>query len=385
MRLGINGFFWNRESTGSGQYTRNLVDGLLTLPEGPACVLFRPGRTERSRNVLASGRRMQEVYLAPPISLTENLSKLWFEQVSFPRACTDQEVDVAHVPYFASPLRTRSRIVVTIHDLIPLILPAYRGSIPVRLYARLVAAGAKRATAIVTDSVSSKQDILDLLNVSPARVHVVHLAVSEMFKPVRDAQRLRMIRQKYHLSGEYALYLGGVDQRKNLETLLLAFATLAKHSSTEAQLVIAGRLPVQDSAFFPDPRPVVERLGLRDKVIFVGWVPEEDKPALYSDAALFVFPSLYEGFGLPPLEAMSCGTPLVVSNCSSLPEIVGEAAVLVDAHDADGLAGAMAELLEDENRRRELAAKGLKRAQLFSWQKTAKQTMEVYELVAAGK
>lgn len=385
MRLGINGFFWNRESTGSGQYTRSLVDGLLTLSEGPECVLFRPGRTEPNQNTLASGRRMQEVCLAPPISLTENLSKLWFEQISFPRACIDQEVDVAHVPYFASPLRTRSKTVVTIHDLIPLILPAYRGSIPVRLYARLVAAGAKRATAIITDSVSSEHDILDLLNVSPARVHVVYLAVSEMFKPVRDTQRLSMIRQKYHLGEEYVLYLGGFDQRKNLEILLLAFATLAKHSSTEAKLVIAGRLPAQNSAFFPDPRPVVERLGLRDKVILAGWVPEEDKPALYSDAALFVFPSLYEGFGLPPLEAMSCGTPVIVSNCSSLPEIVGEGAVLVDAHDVDGLAGAMAELLEDENRRKELAAKGLKQAQLFSWQKTVRQTMEVYESVAARR
>ena len=224
-----------------------------------------------------------------------------------------------------------------------------------------------------------------MLNVSPARVHVVYLAVSEMFKPVRDTQRLSMIRQKYHLGEEYVLYLGGFDQRKNLEILLLAFGTLAKHSSTEAKLVIAGRLPAQNSAFFPDPRPVVERLGLRDKVILAGWVPEEDKPALYSDAALFVFPSLYEGFGLPPLEAMSCGTPVIASNCSSLPEIVGEGAVLVDAHDVDGLAGAMAELLEDEDRRKELAAKGLKQAQLFSWQKTVKQTMEVYESVAARR
>jgi glycosyltransferase involved in cell wall biosynthesis len=385
MRLGINGFFRNRETTGSGQYVHHLVDGLLRLPVGPECVLFRPGRSERRQNPMDTAGRMQEFFLAPPIPLTENLSKVWFEQISFPRACLDQQINVAHVPYFAPPLRYGRGMVVTIHDLIPLILPAYRGSFLVRLYTRLVAAGARQARAIITDSEASRQDILDLLNVPPAQVHVVYLAASEMFKPVGDAQTLEMTREKYNLPQEYILYLGGFDQRKNVATLILGFARMIENTGAKAHLVIAGRPPTQNSAFFPDPRPTVERAGVQERVSFIGWVPEEDKPALYSEAEMFVFPSLYEGFGLPPLEAMSCGAAVIASDRGSLPEIVGEAGLLVDPLDVDGLAAAMTALAEDKGRRAELAAKGLDRAQRFSWQKTVAETLEVYRSVAASK
>jgi glycosyltransferase involved in cell wall biosynthesis len=385
MRLGINGFFWNRETTGSGQYIHHLVEGLLHLPVGPESVLFRPGRGDQHRNAMATSGRMQEFFLAPPIPLTENLSKVWFEQISFPRACLDQQIDVAHVPYFAPPFRNARSVVVTIHDLIPLVLPAYRGSFLVRLYTRLVAAGARQARAIIADSEASRQDILDLLNVPPAQVHVVHLAASEMFKPVGDAQTLKMTREKYNLPQEYILYLGGFDQRKNVATLILAFARIIENTGVKSHLVIAGRLPTQNSAFFPDPRPAVESAGVRERVRFISWVPEEDKPALYSSAEMFVFPSLYEGFGLPPLEAMSCGTAVIASDRGSLPEIVGEAGLLVDPLDVDGLAAAMTALAEDEGRRTQLAAKGMDRAQRFSWQKTVAETLEVYRSVAASK
>jgi glycosyltransferase involved in cell wall biosynthesis len=383
MRLGINGFFWGREATGSGQYTHQLVHGLLTIPDGLECLLFRPKRAGVEREPLAPGSKIRERFLGPPIPLSENLSKLWFEQISFPRACLDREVDVAHIPYFASPLQGGNKLVVTIHDLIPLILPAYRRSILVRLYTRLVAAGAGRAAAIITDSHSSKKDITSLLRIPPDRVHVVHLAANEMFKPVHDAEILNMTRQKYDLQEEYIMYLGGFDQRKNLGTLLSAFASLDDSLRTRSRLVIAGHLPQEDTPFFPDPRLIVERLNLQDRVDFIGWVPEKDKPALYSGAALFVFPSLYEGFGLPPLEAMACGTAVIASDRSSLPEIGGEGALLVDPHDVDGLAGAMTTLMEDKERRTELAAKGLEQARRFSWQKTVGETTAVYRSVAA--
>ncbi len=383
MRLGINGFFWGQETTGSGQYTRELVHGLTTIPKGPECLLFRLRSNGAEKEVAALGGKMQEQFLSSPIPLTENMSKLWFEQISFPRACLDRQVDVAHVPYFAPPLQANSKIVVTIHDLIPLILPAYQGSILVRLYTRLVAAAARRATAIITDSHSSKKDITGLLRIPSDRVHVIHLAAKEMFRPVRDRQRLDMIREKYGLQGEYILYLGGFDQRKNLRTLLAAFALMDDSLRERARLVIAGHLPQENSPFFPDPRPLVEKLGLQDKVSFVGWVPERDKPALYSGAKLFMFPSLYEGFGLPPLEAMACGTAVITSNRSSLLEIGGEGALLVDPDDVDSLAKAMTSLMEDEERRRELAARGLEQAQRFSWHKTVAETMALYQSVLA--
>ncbi len=385
MRLGINGFFWSRETTGSGQYTHQLVDGLAALPDALECVVFRPGTLNQGRSARAKMGGMEEFLLAPPIPLTENLSKVWFEQVSFPRACLERDVDVAHVPYFAPPLRDGGKMVVTIHDLIPLILPAYRGPLLVRLYTRLVATAARRARAIITDSDSSRQDILDLLNVAPGRVHVVYLGVNEAFKPVKEPKKLEVIREKYNLPSEYILYLGGFDQRKNVTMLILAFGKMIESPGAKAHLVIAGRLPTQNSAFFPDPRPTVEAVGLQDRVSFIGWVPEEDKPALLSQASMFIFPSLYEGFGLPPLEAMSCGTAVISSNRGSLPEIVGEGGLLIDPLDVNGLAAAMTALARDEGRRKELAARGLHQARRFSWQKTVAETLEVYRAVANNR
>jgi len=381
MRLGINGFFWNRQATGSGQYTHELVRGLSELPNGPQCLLFRPENGERQMDTPQPAGNVEQYPLRPPSALSRNLSKVWFEQVSFPRGCHSERVDLRHVPYFASPLTGGDTTVVTVHDLIPLILPAYRGSPLVRAYTRLVAAGARRAAAIVTDSECSRRDILRLLRVEPARTHVVYLAAQEIFKPVSDDGVLTQVRKKYSLPERYVLYLGGLDQRKNLGTLFAAYAAMNPDLRDDAPLVIAGSPPRRDSDFFPDPRRLAEEHEVQDRVTFVGWVAEEDKPALYSGAALFVFPSLYEGFGLPVLEAMSCGTAALVSDAASLPEIAGEGAMLFDPNRPEELAEDMSVLLGDEHRRAELAAHGRERAQLFSWEKTILQTQEVYRSV----
>jgi glycosyltransferase involved in cell wall biosynthesis len=385
MRLGINGFFWNQQATGSGQYTDQLVRGLSQLPGGPLCLLFRPEDSEGQGDTPLPARNVLQYSLRPPFALTRNLSKVWFEQISFPRSCHDECVDLRHVPYFAAPLLGADKTIVTIHDLIPLLLPAYRGSTLVRAYTRLVSAGARRAAAIVTDSECSRRDILRLLRVEPARTHVVYLGAHDRFRPIKEAQVLTQFREKYHLPQEYILYVGGFDQRKNLDTLFAAYAGTGADLRQSAPLVIAGSPPPRDSDFFPDPRRLAEENDLQDTVTFLGLVAEEDKPALYSSAALFVFPSLYEGFGLPVLEAMSCGTAVLASDAASLPEIVGDGAVLFDPRQPRQLAEAMSLLLRDEARRAELAARGLERARIFSWEKTISQTVEVYSSVIASE
>jgi glycosyltransferase involved in cell wall biosynthesis len=224
-----------------------------------------------------------------------------------------------------------------------------------------------------------------LLDIPSERVRVIYLAADDIYQPILDDHRLTAIRQKYGLPESYLLYLGGFDQRKNVPTLLKAFAQLAKDS--RAFLVVAGRLPeygldlaiqAKRSDFFPDPRPIVQELGIGERVVFTGWVPEEDKPALYSGARALVFPSLYEGFGLPPLEALACGTPVIASNRGSLPEIVGEGGLLVEPDDVEGLAGAMERLLNDDTLWADLREKGLAHAARFSWEKTARETLAVY-------
>jgi len=372
MRVGINGLFWEVQ-TGSGQYTRCLVRELTALKIEYTLFLPRhkPGTGDPHHRLIT------------PFSKNENLAKVWFEQISFPRAC--RGMDVAHVPYFAPPLYPSIPTVVTIHDLIPLILPTYKGSILVRFYTGLVSIAAKRAQAIITDSRSSKRDIIDLLKIPGERVHVIPLAADERFKPGVGTAELDQVRRKYSLPQEFILYLGGFDQRKNMKTLFTGFRGLKKRLGDRCPLVIAGALPSKDTAFFPHPRRLAEEAGVSDAVRFIGWIPEEEKPALYRLATLFLYPSLYEGFGLPPLEAMASGTPVIASNTSSLPEVVGQGGILVDPQDPAAWAEAMVALLTSPQRREELRAKAVEQAQKFGWRKTARETLELYKQVAAKR
>jgi glycosyltransferase involved in cell wall biosynthesis len=202
-------------------------------------------------------------------------------------------------------LRSPCPVVVTIHDLIPLLLPLYRGGAAQRAYTGLVSRSARRAAAVLTDSEAGKRDVVAHLGIPAQRIHAVHLAASGGFHPLTAPETLVHVREKYTLPAEpFLLYLGGFDARKNVVRMLQGYARLP---APRPPLVIGGRLPVADSAFAPDPRPVAARLGIEQDVRFVGWVEEADKPALYSLALASLYISEYEGFGLPVLEAMGCG------------------------------------------------------------------------------
>jgi glycosyltransferase involved in cell wall biosynthesis len=270
--------------------------------------------------------------------------------------------------------------VVTAHDLIPLLLPAYRGRPLVRLYTRLVSASARRAAAILTDSLASKRDIESHLQLPAARVHCVYLAVDGRFRPDPGPDDDE-IRQRYGLPARYVLYLAGHDERKNVASLVEAFATVAQ-ADDDVTLVIGGRLPDRDDPPFFDPRPLVNALGLAPDVLFLGWVDEAHKPALYRGAACAVFPSRYEGFGLPVLEALACGTPMVASNAASLPELIGDAGFAVDPSDIRCLAGAILACLVDEPLAARLRQRGPQQAARFRWTQTAQQTVAIYQQVA---
>jgi glycosyltransferase involved in cell wall biosynthesis len=399
MRVAINGTFWGQPATGSGQYIRQLARALAELEPSVEQTLVFPG--------LQVGRLKVEGWNCQPptsnlqpfgLSLrakppTSNLQKLLFEQLGFPRAARRLGADLAHVPYFAPPLFPTIPTVVTIHDLIPLILPAYRNSWQVRLYMQLVAMAAPRATAIIADSECSRRDVVRLLGIPAERVHVVYLAADERFRPplsplgegpgVRgDLTGLDAVRQKYGLPECYALYLGGFDRRKNLQGLLAAYTRVVREAPDAPPLVIGGRLPDCDSAFSPDPRRLAGEAGLAPAhVRFIGWVDEVDKPALYSAALVFIFPSIYEGFGLPLLEAMACGVPVIASNAASLPEVVGTAGWLVAPDDPAGLAQAILRVIGDPALAAGLRARSLAQAARFSWRRCAEETLAVYRQV----
>ncbi len=268
---------------------------------------------------------------------------------------------------------TRTARVVTVHDAFPYTCPRTSTRLDWLVYHAWLPYALPAADAIITDSEQSREDIVKYLPVSPEHVTVVPLAADRRFRPV-EAAAVEPILQSYDVAQPYILYVGALESRKNLPRLLEAYALLRAWSE-RWRLVIVGARKWKSSPILD----TVQRLGLEPHVTFTGYVADEDLPALYTGADLFAFPSLYEGFGLPVLEAMACGTPVVTSNTSSLPEVVGDAALLVDPYDVEAMASAMRQVLEDPALAQALRQRGLARAATFSWERTARETIAVYE------
>lgn len=369
MRVALNGLFLREPATGTGQYLRELVTALRALTPEDEFTFIAPR---------AQADAPASVRVAPTRARRENLAKLEFEQWTFPRAARKNHFDLAHVPHWGAPLFSKIPTVVTIHDLIPLTLPVYRGSTRVRLYTKLVSAAAQRARAILADSEASARDIEKHLRLPRAKIHVVYLAAHSRFHANIPSADLERVRAKYALPEQFVLYLGGFDARKNVARIIKAFSGLEFGAW---RLVLAGKLPNQDSAFFPDPRRIALENKIADRVAFPGFIDEADKPALYALARVFLYASQYEGFGLPPLEALACGTPVICADTSSLPEVVGDAGILVSPHETNDWTAALTQLLTDAARRNELRARGFAQAQKFSWERAARETLAVYRAV----
>jgi len=284
--------------------------------------------------------------------------------------------DVLFVPAHVLPLVHPRRSVVTVHDLGYLYYPQAHTRWA-RWYLQWATCYNARAAAhVIADSQATKRDLIEHCHAPPDKVTVVYPGYDVSFAPARDSARLAAVRERHQIPGTYVIYVGTLQPRKNLARLLDAFAVLSEQTSA-VHLVIAGRKGWLYEPLFAR----VHQLGLEERVHFTGYVPQEDLPALIAGARAFVLPSLYEGFGLPVLEAMACGTAVICSNASSLPEVAGDAAIMVNPHDTGQLVHALHRILDDDQLRRELAQKGLRQVKRFSWQKCAQQTMEVLQAV----
>jgi glycosyltransferase involved in cell wall biosynthesis len=271
--------------------------------------------------------------------------------------------------------------VTTIGDVIPLVLPEYRGGAHVRAYMALARRAVRRSAHVLTFSAHSRADIIAHLGLPPERISVVPLAAGEQFTP-GDLQAARdEVARRYGIRAPFIYYVGGLDARKNVATLVRAFALL-RSRGVRAQLVIAGQAPGRDRRLFPDLDALIADLELAPSVQRVD-VPLEDGPLFYRACAVFAYPSRYEGFGLPPLEAMACGAPVVTSDASSLPEVVGTAALRVAPDDVVGWAAALGRVLGDAHLQADLRAQGLARAARFSYRKVAEETLRVLERVGS--
>lgn len=360
MRVGIIHYGLDREAGGIARYTSGLA-GSLAGQDVTVHPLWA-GRCPAN----AAGSSLRWSYLLPGL--------LTVGQLEIADRARRQALDLVHDPTGVMPLLlTRASRVLTIHDAIPYVYPETSTRLDRLIYHVWLPYAVRAADAVLTDSHQSREDIVKHLAISPEKVAIVPLAAARSFRPVADAA-VRQTLSKYDVTQPYLLYVGALAPRKNLPRLLAAYAQL-RSWSTRWTLVIVGAQKWRSSPIFE----TVQRLELEPYMHFTGYVDDDDLPALYAGADLFAFPSLYEGFGLPVLEAMACGTPVVTSNTSSLPDVAGDAAILVDPYDVDAIADAMRRVLSDPALAQDLRERGLVRSAQFSWERTARETVAVYE------
>jgi len=375
MRVAIDGRTIQDHFPGIGRYTYNLVEALAGLDDAPDLVLLYDPAHPSSRfslDTLGAGRRVELV----PVALTPFDSR---SQLAIPRLLWAMGVDLFHATYFVMPYWAGRPTVVTLYDTIPLIYPQYMPSRLARwAYRWLNTLAGRRARRVLAISASAAGDLTHHLSIPPACIAVTPLAADARFRPIAERGAVERWRAVAGLPQRYALYLGINKPHKNVVRLIEAWDHLRRAWPAgwgqRPALVLAGR----EDRRYPQAHQAVEAAGLEREVLFLPDPPDADLPLLYNGAEVFVFPSLYEGFGLPVLEAMACGTAVACSDRSSLPEIAGAAAELFDPEDATAIAESLRRLLGDAELRRLRAAEGLQRAGAYSWERTARLTLAAY-------
>ena len=364
---------------GLGRYAHELLSAELSVaPEHDYQVLYyAPGGTERPEPPLATLPAQVLRLSAKPWRMSVLLA--YFAGQNMDRWI--QGGDIFHATDHLLPPLRGSRLVFTVHDLIYLFYPQYHLPLNRWYLTLMLPRFLRRADAIIAVSENTRRDVTRLMGIPAEKMTVIHEGVNPAFTPIHDPAELARVRRQYKLPERYILFLGTLEPRKNIELLLDAYQALLARDSGWPPLVIAGR----KGWLFKPVFEKVAALGLTERVCFTDWVAEADAPALISGAEVFVYPSLYEGFGLPPLEAMACGTPVIASTASSLPEVVGEGGLLVDPHDPAGLTQALERLLGDADLRADLRARALARAKLFTWEAAARQTLAVYQQVLTAE
>ncbi|XRP97070.1 glycosyltransferase family 4 protein [Methanocaldococcus sp. 16A] len=378
MKIGIIANPIDDIKTGIGSYTYNVLSELFKIEyeknnDNKYTIIHRK-KCEHLNNMLNKYNFLNEIIIpVPKIPFGHEIQKM----IITPKVLKNHDFDIVHDVYHFGPflfLKKPKRIL-TVYDLTPLLYSKTHKKSKVLMHKYYFPLVLKVTDKIIAISHHTKNDIIKHFKIPEDKIRVIHLAANENYRPLKENE-INKIKQKYNLNDPFILYVGTLEPRKNILNLLKAFYKLKKQG-IKHKLVITGKKGWKYRNIFE----LIDKLNLQKEVIFTGYVPDEDLPGLYNAADLFVYPSLYEGFGLPPLEAMACGTPVITSNTSSLPEVVGDAGIMVNPYDVDELAKAMYEVLTNDGLREELSKKGLERAKLFSWKKCAEEHLKVYEEV----
>jgi glycosyltransferase involved in cell wall biosynthesis len=363
MRIGIDARLVHYRQAGISQYTLRLLDELARIAPDDEFVVFQ-SRKDR-RELVGEPNFVRHPLWTPPHHR--------LEQWLLPLELATVDLDVLHSPDFIPPFRRNCKSVITIHDLNFLLYPHFLTPQSASYYGQIDQA-VRKCDHIIAVSESTKRDIVRLTGAPENKITVVYEAAHPIFRPIDDEALLAAAKERLGIDRDYILFVSTIEPRKNVPTLLVAFKRLLDSYHSPVNLVLAG----EKGWLFDEVFALVDKFELKGRVQFLGRVSLEDLLGLYNAAKMLVHPAFYEGFGLPPLEAMACGTPVVVSNTSALPEIVGDAAMLVDPTDEDGMAVAIWRVLSDESLQRQMRERGLRRARRFSWKKAALETLNIY-------
>lgn len=373
MKIGIDAHTIGYRVSGNKTYIENLIKNIADMDRENRYTLYFTNREIVGNNDYSFSNFEKELIFP---------SSPWLRMsFGFPWKLLQNPVDLLHVQYFA-PLCCPCDFVVTIHDISFELFPEFYTKVGKMWRSVLIPFTARRAKKILTVSESSKRDLIDYYGIPEEKIVITYDAVDpDIFRQIQDREELNRLRNRYSLPESFIFSVGRLEPRKNMVRLIRAYASLRKEQKIKHKLVIGGKKDFLYSEIFK----AVESLGLEKDVIFTGFIPSEDLALFHNAADLFVYPSIFEGFGLGALEAMSCGTPVVASNTSSIPEVIGDAGLLFDPCDVEEIAKAIYEVISDEELKIRLGRKGLERAKLFSWEETARKTLKVYEEVFSQK
>jgi len=370
MFIGLDGRPTQGRFAGDSTYWRGLIDGLSHINSGDEFIIYLDAHLPEPKFSISRNIRARVLHSAN--------SRIW-SGWTFPNAVRDDGIQVAHVQYTIPP-RMLCPTVTTIHDVSFKRYPEFFSFKDRWILNRAVKFAKKHAARIIAPSDFTKSELVALYGVDPEKITVTYEGHDDQFRTMIGKEAVLAVAEKYGIESAYVLTVGVIQPRKNLHRLLEGFAQFKTAHPCEHKLVIVGKYGWMEAGL----EKQIEDLGLADDVLLTGYVPYEDLPALYSAADVFVYPSVYEGFGLPPVEAMACGTPVITGNQASLPEIVGEAGLMVDPFDSDAFADALERVLFDRLLRAEMFALGLDQVANFSWDAMARRTLEIYHEIAEG-
>jgi glycosyltransferase involved in cell wall biosynthesis len=377
IKLAVNATSLLSPLTGIGQYTRNLMLALTAHSEITPHYFYGSGWATTLRDKAFPGIARYKEFIKRVMPRPYEVGR-FLQQLRFGAGIRRLGINLYHDPNYL-PFRFDGPIVTTVHDLSHIRYPETHPAIRVELMNKLLPDALRRSTRILTDSEFVKRELVSVYDTDPDKVHTVYLGVARAYRP-RSLAETRACMNDYGLThGKYLLAVGTLEPRKNLRQALLAYRLLPERLRCEYPLVIAGMKGWLTDTIEAD----IQTLQKKGQVRPLGYVPDELLPKLYAGAALLLFPSLYEGFGLPVLEAMASGTPVMTSNRSSLPEVVGEAGILIDPDDTEQLKRSILNLIESPRERQAHTDRGLARAKLFTWEKCAAETLNVYRLALA--